>query len=428
MKTLENNISRLIFIILIFSPILISPGIFDNTYFIKASFIIVITMLISVKHLLYAKDKSKTIYNYFKEVRWFLGYFFFIAVSTIFSVDPLNSIVGYENRWEGLIVVSCYVLLFFFSAKYFELTEKRMNFLLVLATFLSFISIFQFLGNMRLNDLYYPINDSFLRPYSTLGNPNYLGNLMTIFICISVYHFLKTNHIFYLVGSGLFYLVQLMTLTRGAWLGTVTGLIVLFSFFIRVKAWKQIGSIIITFIFITIGLDLILGGVIVLRFFSILMEFFNLTTSNNPDPEGGSYRILLWSTAIKEFPRRPFLGVGISNIGYIFESYHPQVKAILDSVGVSTERVHNELLQIAVTTGIFSLICYLAGFGSIIRRIFKNVSANNDFVLYLAILIGYFTQSLFSSSVISFSYYFWIMLGSALYKVRKHELFLENIR
>jgi len=63
-----------------------------------------------------------------------------------FSENVLNSVIGQDNRWDGLIIQTCYVLLLIFSSFYFEISNKSMHYLLLAGFSMAFIGLLQFQG------------------------------------------------------------------------------------------------------------------------------------------------------------------------------------------------------------------------------------------------------------------------------------------
>lgn len=65
-------------------------------------------------------------------------------LATIFSIDIKQSIIGSMKRYEGLIMISVYVILFLAAKNYFYVGKKIFTVLMALTTILAIISLMQF--------------------------------------------------------------------------------------------------------------------------------------------------------------------------------------------------------------------------------------------------------------------------------------------
>ena len=90
--------------------------------------------------------------------------------------------------------------------------------------------------------------------------------------------------------------------------------------------------------------------------------------------------------------------------------------------GVIIDKAHNEYLQIAVTTGILSLIAYLVFIWfvctSLLKKYIKNVKKkrrlDNDNIMIIAVaasLVSYLVQAFGNISIIGVAPLFWGMLA-----------------
>lgn len=403
---LKVSINKVLLVILLVTPFLITPGL-DRFYFIKAVFILFATLLMMIKWILYEKSKKEKLKDALIHFKFGFAYLGLIVISVFFSVNPRNSIIGFTNRWEGLIILICYFLLMLFSFWYFEFNEAVLKLLLIAGVLLAIWGLLDFFVIIK-DDFYtFPINHYYGRAFASLGNPNYLGNYLTIAFAVSTYFYFSKSSLLYLISTGLIYSTLLATVTRGSWVGSFIAFICLASYSLRRnRAFKKLGILVITLISITIMLDYLVNGVLVFRLLSIFFEFGNLM---GPEPQiltAGSYRILIWTTVLSAIPQKPFFGVGISNLETI----------LINAVNYTEEiypRAHNEFIHIAATTGVPSLIMYTLMIGRQIQHTYSSIVKEETSILLFSILLGYCVQSFFSSSLVCYSFIFWILLGRA---------------
>lgn len=419
---LKKSISRILAVIICLTPFLITPGFGDTYYLIKALFIIASTLLVLVKWILYEKNKRFQLENLSIIAKLAFSYLILIYISTIFSVDILNSLIGISNRWESVITLTCYILLLVFSSLYFDFDNKIKRVLMWSGSIMAFIGILQFFNIIGEINYSYSWGD-FAASYGTLGNQNYLGAYITIILPVTIYMYINTNKLLYFLSSGLLYAVMIMTKTRGAWLGMfIAFLFLIFCFYKQKEKYKSFVFISLFFFLITIGLDVLLNGAVILRFLTIIFEFGKFNTVDGPENTDGSNRIYIWTRILKSLPQKPFFGVGVSNLSYIFKNYFVSDNTLSPVFEENVfERAHNEFLHISMTTGIPSGISYTIMIFYTFKEVKQKIKNNPSLIPITASLIAYVAQSLFSNSVISHSYIFWIFLGATIYQINSFD-------
>ncbi len=401
---LKKSIHNIILFIVCILPFISSPGYFDSYFMIKAAVLLLCTMLILVKWIIYEKNKRHQLEALHPIVRLGMLYWLLVALSMLFSVDKMNSLFGFSNRWDGFIILTCYIVLLFIASLYFEITEGNINLILGSGIVMSFIGYLQFFQIFKIADYNYPLGNAYSVAFGTMGNPNYMGSYLVIILTISTYLYLEKRNLRYFISSAFIYGSLLMTMTRGAWLGALLAILILFRYFIlKFKRYKSVTALTATFFIITLILDLILNGRIVLRFFSIFFDFA-VMIGPEPDPAAGSFRLMLWLSVISGIPHNILFGVGMSNLVYVIKNYSTST--------FLSENAHNEMLHIAATTGVPSMIVYLLMIGYAIYLFYRNLGNKQLNILFLALIIGYFAQSMFAASVVSFSFFLWIILGT----------------
>ncbi len=78
------------------------------------------------------------------------------------------------------------------------------------------------------------------------------------------------------------------------------------------------------------------------------------------DSQGGiSTRLLFWSSALDGIKEKPLLGWGHEMYETVFDTHYKKEVAQFGLQETWTERAHNQLLEVAVTTGLIGLLVYL---------------------------------------------------------------------
>ncbi|WP_461246932.1 O-antigen ligase family protein [Treponema sp. R6D11] len=244
------------------------------------------------------------------------------------------------------------------------------------------------------------------RIYSTLENPNVLGEylLLAIPITFSLVWILKNKYakLLFLACTGIQAICILFTGSRGCWLALLFGMFIYALFVDRRLLWLGI-----------IGLALapfLLPQSIINRFMSI----------GDIKDSSTSYRVAIWLSTIamlKDFWHTG-LGYGIANFGRMIPFYmYSKIKMI--------EHSHNLYLQILCEIGIVGLIAFL----SILVAFFaKSISAYNKSekafkVLIVAVVSGclaFLLQGMFDYSFYNYRVLllFWVTISLGIVAVR----------
>ncbi|MBD3248114.1 tetratricopeptide repeat protein [Candidatus Falkowbacteria bacterium] len=109
-------------------------------------------------------------------------------------------------------------------------------------------------------------------------------------------------------------------------------------------------------------------------------------------------RLISWRAAINDFQKHWFLGVGHGNYSIIFDKYFDPSFFNHTKVETYFDRAHNNILDIASTTGIVGLLTYLSIFVALGIYLIKAYRRGRigvlEFSLISSLLIAYFVQNL----------------------------------
>ena len=419
----NKTISKILIIILCFTPFFMAPWPSDIIGMPRVIFIISATLLMVYIWIRYEKEKIIQFKTLNLASKLGILYLLLIYISTFFSVDKLNSIFGISNNRESVILLTCYVLIFLFSMEYMNFDKKKINLFILSGVVMSIISVLQFFKIIYFESYSFPWGN-FASPYGTLNNPNYLGAYITLILPISIYMYFSEKKAIYYFSSCLIFTVVLMSRTRGAWMGISVAFVILMMFFIKDKEHRRkIEILVISFAFIAFVLNLLMSGILVSRAVSIVFDFKEVAAPEGPagtpglDDAAGSYRMYIWKRVIETLPKHPLFGVGVGNLRYIFETYYTKEFLAIQTQGISTfQRAHNEFIHIAGTTGIPSLITYVLMLATVVRASYMKIRSNPISIALTVSVISYIIQSFFSNNVVYHSYMFWIILGAAIHK------------
>ena len=136
-------------------------------------------------------DRIKIVINL--EEKIILIFLLSLIVATIFSIDVETAIVGKTGRYEGLLMLISYIILFYIASKYLNPLLKVINILSFFSCIMSIYTIIQFYGVDYISKYILPNLDGY--PISaTIGNRNYIGTYCLLFLIINIAIYLKNEY------------------------------------------------------------------------------------------------------------------------------------------------------------------------------------------------------------------------------------------
>lgn len=401
----SKTVNVIILIITSIVPLIITPWAQDYYYHPKITVIYILCLILAVLYLVVLKNyKIKR-----NKEDYLLGmYLFLLVISSVFAVNKTQALLGRPLREEGLAAMLCYGVIYYVTSKYYKFNEQHLKVILISAFIIAIYGIMQYFGyNIITPDVYRA--NLYNQAYSTLGNRNFVGSYLVLILPLAIVGYLYSNKFFYLVTALILYSCLLCTLTRGAWLGFLCSMIFIFFYFINNKFSKRPLVLIFALLFvITIGFNILSNGAVFGRFTSIGKDITSIV--NNNSDSAGSNRMFIWKRAVKLIPERPLLGSGPDNFGIIFMNKF-QNEVYKDWTYIYVDKAHNEYLQIAIATGIPSLVIYLSFLFCILKRGVKKIKDDLYMLAIVSSVIGYLIQAFFNISVVSVAPIFWLMLG-----------------
>ena len=188
-----------------------------------------------------------------------------------------------------------------------------------------------------------------MRVYSTLANPNVLGEYLLLVLPVSVVMFLKDkakslSKWVYLAVTGILFLCLILTQSRGCWLGFMISTVIFVTFY-EGRWWAFVPLALC-------ALPFVLPQTIIERFMSI----------GDMGDSSTSYRVFIWMGAMG-IVRNYFMGgIGMG------EGAFAEVYPLFSYNAIIAPHAHNTYLQLLVEGGIPALSVFIA----VIVVFFKN--------------------------------------------------------
>lgn len=413
MKT--NKIASYITIFnLVVTPLVFFPNqtFFDYYYFPK-HLVLMICSLLFVLQIWLSRKNLKEIFVFDLPTKAILVYLLIVFISIFFAVDPKLAITGNSLRLEGFTTMIMYAMMFFEAKASMPFNENIFKSMLITATVIASYGICQYFGLdiFRLE----PGRYKYL-VYSTIGNQNFFGSYLVLMIPFAVHFWFYRKKAIALFAYSVIFFCLMATMSRGPWLGAIMGLIIYFflrSVYLNEKLFSKQFFI---FIVVTVGVVLLFAiaspASPFYRFYMIITDFTKVIVNDPNVNKTGSNRWFIWTKVVDLIKERPIFGFGISNLELMFKSRFSAGINKIYGYYITIDKAHNEYLDIAVSSGIPSLIAYLIFiYSTTLNRLKKSSFASGLNLPIFCAISGYLVQAFFNISIVSVVYVFWIFLG-----------------
>jgi O-antigen ligase/Flp pilus assembly protein TadD len=339
-----------------------------------------------------------------------------IFLTAITGVNFYKSFWGTIERGEGFLTISHLIAYFLILSWTFKSKKEWINYftgIVIVGLCVEFYALFQKLKVQKF--LFWQIiNSGEGRLSATIGNAAFLGAYSLQMFYLSLFLFFARKHlvwkIFLAFSCVLSLFILYHTQTRGAIVGLVATLPLLILSFIFVdksskeenkEKQKKVKIVALAFLLLIFGFiatvyfnrnsKLVQNQSTLQRIVSISKT--DITTQS---------RFMAWDSSWNGWKDKFLLGYGWENYNIAFNKYfHPEIFVDQGSQ-LWFDRAHNTIFDIAVATGIFGLLAYLAIF-FIACKTFWNSSKKEFFparILFFA-LLAHFLQNIFVFDVLA---------------------------
>jgi len=354
-----------------------------------------------------------------------LIFIFALSFTLLFSIDPIQSFFGSYERQQGLVSYLFYFLWFILltfnilsinnsllKKKGEDSLSKRVQRLIrTIAISGLVVAVYGVLQIFKIDFMIWP-EAPFLthRALSTFGQPNFLASFLLLIIPLNLYllYHCRTfvSRLFFTIGFLASLICLFLTSSRGALVALVLVVLIFIVYLISSKTVSRSKKI-----FIAIILSLVLlGG------FVGLESYLPGRLNSFIDYQNGSLaaRVNFYSAAADSILQKPIFGYGLENGGEQFIRYYEPDWGIYGDVNASTDRAHNLLLDILLTSGFWGLIFFTVLYYAFFALARGNIKEDKDRDLSLALALGaagYLLSLLFSFTIVAGEVYFWLFFA-----------------
>jgi O-antigen ligase/tetratricopeptide (TPR) repeat protein len=320
-----------------------------------------------------------------------LAYFIAILISCFSGVDFNLSFWGDAERMLGFFHLAHFLIFYFVIITAFRSWKDwKLLFLslVVVATLISLIGLFG------------------ADPYSTIGNTAYVSGYLIFGIYFVFLLFFRSEN----KGARCLYLLPLFIMlmefknmrTSGAIIALGVSILLLFLLLglSHVNKKVRVGSL-ISFLVAVVAILVVFSQSDAAWFQNSFLR--NLTSQKATFQT----RLISWRGAVKDFHNHPVIGVGFGNYAIIFDKMFDSKFYNYTTGDTYFDRAHNNLIDIASTTGLVGLITYLSIFLAAAYYLWNEFKLNGkrtgsdpsglnniEIIILTSLLAAYFIQNL----------------------------------
>lgn len=418
---LPTRASAILVVILI--PLLVTPWGSDAYNHVKALTVTSLAAVMAVGWVVAAVTTRRPTWRVTRPelTLWFL--MLAVLVSSQTSVDLQLTVFGAPGRYEGLMAILAYGVLYFVGVHFFG-TESGFATLVTASAWTALIAIGYgiaqvflpppFAGEAEIRQWYETFGVP--RPPSTLGSPIVFGGYLAVMIPLLVAAALggpARQRALWLLGSAAGYVAVLVTMTRAAWLAVVVGTAVVAAAIGR-QMWRRHGVPLAA-----VMLAVAITGAVLLSVLTTPGHVADRASSSVAVQSGSlAQRVYIWDRTLRLVRERPWLGWGLETLREVFPYDRASMVHYFGPRPVIVDKAHNDVLQMAVSIGVPGAMAYALFWSLVVvsaLRLWRR-SGGTARVLaagWLAAIVSYLVQAQFSFSAVALAPLVWLFAGAA---------------
>lgn len=405
---MDANLSKILGWILILTPaylVFVTPFTLFPWHFGKTAILQIVCALVFAA-VLAVKSTRNFFLDFLKhnfsgfEIA-FAAFLIITLIAGIFGINTEKSLWGDQSRFSGALMLFSFFTLYllwraFVFGRGFQKAADRVfgaAGFFVAATVL-FQPLFPILG---MN------SDGWFsgRLSGIVGNPVFLASTIFLYVFYALAQsFLEKGkwRTFWIAAALVSFFALFLSGTRGAFVGIAAGVFfaLIFLFLRKETKVKKIAAFSLAGIFIFGVLVYALSST---EFVKKNIPQLGAISEIKPGAFGASTRLLAWKSAFKAAAARPFLGWGPENFESVFPSFYDSSMLRFSFSETYWDKTHNQILEIAVGTGLAGLAAYLAFYFLFLKKIALEFRKKEKFEIYYSLIfagfVGYFFQNLF---------------------------------
>lgn len=346
------------------------------------------------------------------------AFFGALLASSIFGVDFNLSFWGDIERMLGWFHIFHFFLFYLIIITVFRCSRDWRNLYIISVIAAALICLYSL----------------FKIPYSTIGNTAYVSGYAIFNIYFALILFFRRRQeeknknlgwlisALFLADALIMLLVMKATHTRGAYVGLGVSFLLFFILYALYSQSKKIK--IYSFSALAVAIAII---VLIFSFpqSALVKNSSILTTITQISSKQVTFqtRLISWKAALKDFPGHILFGTGYGNFAITFDKYFDPIFYSYTSSETYFDRAHNNLVDLASTGGLLSLLTYFSILGAVFYYLLKGKKlgriSTNEFILLICLFVAYFIQNLavfdslvtYISLMMALGYVYWLTNG-----------------
>jgi len=323
-----------------------------------------------------------------------IGFFLFVLfLSSLLSFSPVKSLMV----WGMYLIFAGFYFVIVNTLRTKEQVYAILRTFVLLGAIVALYGIFQYIFGWNTSNAWIDeemFEEATMRAYSTMENPNVLGEYLLLLIPISAIFIFKKGGTSWekILYSGIFLLgavCMIFTQSRGCWLGLILAAAIFITFY-NGKLWAIAP-------FVLLAIPFLLPEAMMDRMMSV----------GDMEDSSTSYRVFIWKGTFRML--RDFWIGGIGMGEGAFRSVYP----IYSYIGIIAPHAHNTFLQLVVEGGIGALCIFVAMMGSFLKKISSafSSSAKNSIDAVTALAIGSGVSGFLLQSMFDYTFYNYRMMA-----------------
>lgn len=335
------------------------------------------------------------------------------AISTIVAVNHNLAFFGTYSRWEGLLTVTTYALLFWLAVQLISgeadalwLTWSLLVSGYVIAVVAVLQSTFGVLGGG------YFQGTNYIRADATMAHPDFLGIFLAMLLPVAFAKLIGSQSgLTRLLAANLVVVLSLgllATFTRAAWIGAVAGLVVVLALprgrfrVVPVVAFAAVLVIAIGTLawFVTARPTTVPSGVA--NVYARIVSIADLSSPSTAE------RLAVWKDTPPLIAARPILGWGPGTFGLVYPEFQSANRN-----AVLFDDPHEEALGVLATRGVVGLLAYLWVLFAFVRAFWTGRHQSGAVALFAG-WVGYQVSMQVDFSHLPTAVPFWLFAAAAV--------------
>ena len=269
----------------------------------------------------------------------------FIALLLLCFLSSIFSLHKQTSFWSTILLLN-YLTVFYITIHTFRTRSQLMQLVYLIIGVAAFLSIFGLFKYFGFNPFpwweYTDIGQSPYRLSATFGNPDHLAGYMEmtlpLVLGLFLFGFERGKKFVLIYLSFLLLTALLLSLSRGAWFGSITGLTLMAACLLFDRYFKRKG-LVLSIIGVTLA-----AAFIVLSTTPVVERMLTLT-KRAPESNLNS-RMMVWGGAVRMIENHPLLGTGPGTFAFAYTKFQPP------GLSYHYTMAHNDYLHFVSETGL----------------------------------------------------------------------------